>query len=84
MRIREIRRALVGDHSDTPDRVVAWLMNDKRMWLTLMNHDRTQHRLIAKEHLARIVDRPIQFDPTAGPEQRAQQVAALQAQFVQR
>lgn len=81
MRIREIRRALIGDVADTPERVTAWLVNDKCLWLALLDHQNMGHRLAARQHLARIVDRPIQFDPGARPAIRSEQLAALRSQL---
>ncbi len=55
LRIREIRRQLTGDSNDTPQRVAHWLVNDKRVWLALKDQGVPRSRLVAREHLARIV-----------------------------
>jgi hypothetical protein len=84
MRIREIRRALVQQHSDTPDRVAAWLVNERCIWLRLMHHADARCRAVAQTHLARLVDRPVDFDPYGAPKSRSEQLASLEDQLTRR
>jgi hypothetical protein len=84
MRIREIRRAIEGDESDTPQRVASWLVNDRQIWLALLEHDQLRHRQMAHAHLARIVNRSIDFDPGAEQSLRNEQVASLRTQLALR
>ncbi len=83
-RIKEIRRAITGDTSDTPQRVANWLTNDKRVWLALMVDGDPQCRLAAGRQLARICEQNVDFDPDAEPQVRAEQVTALRTQLLRR
>jgi hypothetical protein len=82
MRIREITRSLSdGVGEDTP-RLAAWqLVGDVSVWLTLLDRGNSIVRTVALERLERILDRSIEFDPTADPQQRHQQWLALRAEL---
>ncbi len=83
-RVGDIQKALTVDRQDTPARVTAWLVNDRRTWLALMNDDQLQHRTRAHSHLMRLCDRPVDFDPEAAPETRAAQLAHLHTALLRR
>ncbi len=60
LRIHEIRRHLTGSGIDTPQRVTAWLINNKQVWTALDNHDLDKHdaatgHVAARAHLTRII-----------------------------
>ena len=84
MRIREITRDLSsGVGQDTP-RLAAWqLVDDVSVWLTLLGRDNPATRSVARERLEAILDRTIDFDVTADPAQREQELANLQAELEQ-
>ncbi len=84
LRIAGIRRAIEADHVDTPDRVAAWLINDKRVWLALLNDDDSRRRHVARQQLARICEHSIDFDPAATRTERAEQIAVLHTQLLRR
>jgi len=84
LRVREICRTLAGDHGDTPNRVTAWLLNDRRLWFELLDDDQLECRQLAHAHLLRLCDRPMEFDPAADPAIRSLQLAALRSQALDR
>ncbi len=84
LRVREIRRSLAGDASDTPPRVAVWLVNDKRVWLALLDHPTLRYRQVAHAHLVRIVARPLDFQPEAELAVRRGQLVALRTQLALR
>jgi hypothetical protein len=77
LRVESIQQALIADYEDTPERVVAWLLNDKSTWLALLNDEIPEHRTCASDHLARLCEHPLDFDPAATSETRAAQLADL-------
>ncbi len=80
LRIRQICQSVAGEVADSPLRVTTWLANDKRIWLGLLDAADAQARTMAPRELARILQRPVKFDPEAAPQVRAEQLAALRTQ----
>jgi hypothetical protein len=81
LRIRRIRAALAVQEGDTSLRVAAWLIDDKSIWLTLMDHEDPSHRELAAKQLERLWGRVIDFDALAEPSERRAQIDRLRAQL---
>ena len=81
LRLRNICRSLYGQQSDTPERVIAWLTNDKQIWIDRLNAEDLEQRALASSHLAQILGHSIAFEPGGMPGERTRQVAALQTQL---
>jgi hypothetical protein len=81
LRIRRIRAALAVQEGDTPLRVAAWLIDDKSIWLALMNHEDPSRRALAATELGRVCGQAIDFDPLADPSQRSRQIARLRVEL---
>jgi hypothetical protein len=77
-RIRAIIAALSVDYEDRVDRVAAWLADDPRVWLALMQRDDPARRQAAGEHLGLLLGSPVEFDAEAAPGTRRAQVERLQ------
>jgi hypothetical protein len=75
--------AIVADLSDSspdcPQRVAEWLAADKRVWLALLSRGDLEQRVVAAEHLSRLCQKPLAFNPAASADERNAQVAALSA-----
>lgn len=66
---------------DLPGRIASWLQQDPTIWLVLMGHSSIQARQKAADYLSKLLGEPIAFDPSAPPETRARQLAALRSRF---
>jgi hypothetical protein len=84
LRVESVQQAIIADYEDTPERVVAWLLNDKSAWLALLNDESPACRTRANSHLARLCDHPIDFDPGATSETRLAQLADLRSELLRR
>jgi hypothetical protein len=82
-RVRSIRQDLICDRGDTPERVAMWLIDSGSAWLNLVNHDSFEKRQLATQHLGRIIETPIEFDPAADATKRARQLSELRKLLVQ-
>lgn len=80
-RIRDICRGLADLSTDSPQRVAAWMVDDRSVWLALMGNENAEVRLRASNHLALLCGKPLAFDPNAKPRDREQQLAQLQVRF---
>jgi len=78
-RIRGILATVADPGSDSPERVAAWLADDKRVWLALLASGPADQRLAAARHLSKMSGRSVSFDPAASADQRAEQLVQLQA-----
>ena len=56
-----------------------WLAADRRVWLALLSRGDLEQRIAAAEHLSKLCQRPVAFNPTASLPERDAQVAALAA-----
>ena len=84
MRIREITRDLSSGVSEDTPRLAAWqLVGDVSVWLTLLGRDNPATRSVALERLEAILGRNVEFDSTAEPQRRSQQLADLLAELEQ-
>jgi hypothetical protein len=76
-------QAMISDLSDLnpdcPQRVADWLAGDKRVWLALLSRGDLEQRAVAAEHLSRLCQKPLAFNPAASVDERNAQVAALNA-----
>lgn len=80
-RVAEICQGLANLSTDTPQRVAAWLVDDRCAWLALLNHPDASVRLAAANHLTLLCGKPLVFDPLASFSERQQQLSQLQARF---
>ena len=64
-RIRQIKQSFHIDDGDTPDRVAAWLSEDKSVWLSLLERKSEATRTIAAGQLGEILGQSLAFDPAA-------------------
>jgi hypothetical protein len=80
-RVNDICQALADLSTDTPQRVAAWLIDDRCAWLALLNHQDASVRLAAANHLTLLCGKPLSFDPLASSSDRQQQLAQLQQRF---
>jgi hypothetical protein len=62
---------------DTSNFAVRWLAVDPQTWALLLNRDDMKLRQLALEKLTKLVNRPIQFDPTADDTTRQKQWAEV-------
>jgi hypothetical protein len=80
-RVHEICQGLANLSTDTPQRVAAWLVDDRCAWLALLNHQDASVRLAAADHMALLCGKPLAFNPFASFSDRQQQLAQLQVRF---
>ncbi len=83
-RLDRIVRTPGASTTDSPERIARWLVEDERVWLSLLDHEEYPLRRFAAEHLAKRLAHPLPFDPAAEPLLRAQQVAQWKAHFHRR
>ena len=76
-RVRRILAARSAPVDDTPDRVAAWLIDDRSAWLTLATADDPIRRELAAAQLSRLVGRRLDFDPQADRKTRGSQIERL-------
>src|SRR5436190_1897589 len=76
-RIRAILADVADTGADSPERVADWLLDDRGVWLALLNRGELEHRIAAAEHLSKLCRRNLPFDPSASPESRQAQMADL-------
>lgn len=81
-RVRRIADDLAICSGDTPERTAAWMLDDQAVWLTLLAHEKPEYRHVAAVQLARICDRPIEFDPAAAEIERRAQIERLRQRLV--
>ena len=78
-RIRQIKQAFHIDDGDTPDRVAAWLSEDKSVWLSLLERKSEATRTTAAKQLGELLGQTLAFDPAANETNRQQQIRRLRA-----
>ncbi|MEX2176710.1 MAG: hypothetical protein WD872_20250 [Pirellulaceae bacterium] len=68
---------------DSPARVAAWMLDDKRVWLALLGRGELPQRIAAAEHLSQLCGRSLSFDPQASADQRQAQLAELRLKLAE-
>ncbi len=77
-RVRRIIMSLSGDVSaDTPAQAARTLVGDPTIWLALLSRDEESTRRIALRQLNSLLDRDVEFDPTAEESTRAKQIEEI-------
>jgi len=80
MRVRRIIRSLQpGEEEDSPDRAAAYLFSQPTAWVSLLGSDNLESRTVAKEELERLLERTVDFDPSATEEERAEQINVIRS-----
>ncbi|MBP87632.1 MAG: hypothetical protein CMJ64_13070 [Planctomycetaceae bacterium] len=80
-RLSRLETELGANASDTPQRMANWLIEDERIWLTLLEHREQAVRKIAVSHLGKRFPKTFAADSSADPETRLRQVARLKAKY---
>ncbi|MDX1945201.1 MAG: hypothetical protein SFU86_07330 [Pirellulaceae bacterium] len=83
-RIRAILAEVADSSPDSPERVAGWLLDDRAVWLALLNRGELEQRVAAAEHLSKLCRRNLPFDPSASPESRQAQLVDLQAKLAEK
>ena len=83
-RLEQVRVKLRGQVADTPERIALWLVEDERIWLSMLAHDELPIRVFAATHLAKRFEKPIDYDPEGTPLERQEQVARIRTRLVRR
>jgi hypothetical protein len=78
-----LRGDLLPTRADSPELVAAWLLDDKRVWLALLDREEIATRKLAQRQLEALCQRTILFDPQAEAGIRRQQLARLEARMGQ-
>ena len=65
-----------SDHA-SPEAIATWLATDPRVWLAMLSDDDSQRRQLGKDRLARLLQQPIEFEPTAEAPVRQNQIELL-------
>ena len=76
-RVERIRQSYADGASDTPPRMAAWLLGDRKVWLALLDREDLAVRQAAAEQLSRLMGRQLSFDPQADEKTRQVQLAEL-------
>lgn len=66
---------------DTPDRVVVWLTGDSQVWLSLLDSPELSQRELALAQLQVLLNRNLEFDPTAPLTTRNEQLESLRGKL---
>ncbi|MDA1050003.1 MAG: hypothetical protein O3C40_05925 [Planctomycetota bacterium] len=80
-RLEHVRVDLRGEEADSPERLAMWLVEDERIWVSMLAHDELPIRKMAAGHLAKRFPNPIGFDPEGTPLERTQQVARIRTRI---
>jgi len=80
-RIQDICRGLADLSTDTPQRVAAWLVDDRCAWLALLRSEDLEVRIDATNHLTVLFGKPLPFNPIGGISDRELQIVQLQKRF---
>lgn len=76
-RIEGVRSELRGRTADSPERIALWLVEDERIWLSMLAHEELPVRSFAAIHLAKRYTKPLDYDPHGTPVEREQQLARI-------
>lgn len=80
-RVQDICQGLADLSTDTPQRVSAWLVDDRCAWLALLRSDDLQTRIDATNHLSILFGKPLAFNPLGDISDREGQIVQLQKRF---
>ncbi|HRX80632.1 MAG TPA: hypothetical protein P5307_16300 [Pirellulaceae bacterium] len=83
-RIEEVRSELRGRAADSPERLALWLVEDERIWISMLAHEELPVRSFAATHLAKRYNKPLDYDPHGTPVEREQQLARIRNRTAQR
>lgn len=83
-RIDRIESDLIVLRADTPERIVAWLLNDQSVWLSMLSRGDATKRQVAAARLSAAYPAAHQFDPLAEEAQRRKQIDALRLRISSR
>jgi hypothetical protein len=76
-RIQRIETDLAVQKADTPERIVAWMLNDPTVWLSMLSRQDAGKRKAAADWLFEVHPSANKFDPLAEETQRREQINAL-------
>jgi hypothetical protein len=80
-RVQDICQGLADLSTDTPQRVSAWLVDDRCAWLALLRSDDLQTRVEATNHLTILFGKPLAFNPLGDISDRELQIVQLKKRF---
>jgi len=81
-RVRRIILTLSASiDNDTPPEIAKWLAGDPVVWLAMLSRDDESTRRLAAERLEALLGEPIEFDPGADGQTRADQIERLRARL---
>ncbi|WP_254513557.1 hypothetical protein [Anatilimnocola floriformis] len=80
-RIQDICQGLADLSTDSPQRVAAWMVDDRCAWLALLRHDNLDVRVDATNHLSVLFGKPLAFNPIGDLSDREIQLVQLQKRF---
>lgn len=80
-RVQDICTGLADLSTDTPQRVSAWLVDDRCAWMALLRSDDLATRVAATNHLSLLFGKPLAFNPLGGSSDRELQIVQLQKRF---
>ena len=80
-RINDICQGLADLSTDSPQRVAAWLVDDRCAWLALLRHENLEVRVDATNHLSVLFGKPVAFNPVGEMRDREIQIVQLQKRF---
>jgi hypothetical protein len=78
-RVLSILESVSDANPDSPERVAGWLVDDKQVWLALLNRGELHERVAAARHLALLHGQTVSFEPAASPLEQEQQLVQLKA-----
>jgi len=76
-RIDRIEKDMAVLKADTPERIVAWMLNDQAVWLSMLSRQDAAKRQIAAARLSEVHPAAKKFHPLAEETQRRKQIDAL-------
>jgi len=80
-RIARIESHLAVPKPDTPERIVAWLLNDQSLWLSMLAREDATKRQIAAARLSATDPAADAFDPLAAEPLRRAQIETLRSRI---
>ncbi len=76
-RIDRIEKDMAVMKADTPERIVAWMLNDPTVWLSMLSRQDAGKRKAAADWLFEVHPSANKFDPLAEETKRREQIDAL-------
>ncbi len=80
-RVRQILAGFGRSVEDSTEQAAARLAGDAKVWLALAKRSDEPRRRLAAQQLAKCFDRPVDFDPAAEAEKRAEQLEKLRIEI---